>query len=234
MMPILRIEDPVECTILSRLNRFVVEVEARGKRGRASNNTGRLLEFIVAGRRGYCVRRDGQLKTDYRLLAIEEQGRGALIDTQLQMRAFEKALETGLIRWLEGYRMVRRNARLGDSLIDYLLDHQGNDVYLEVKSAVLRDGAYAMYPDCPSLRGQRHIRELTGHVKKGGKAFTLFMAALPGVRAFRPNKDADPVLCNSLVKAQGAGVVVKGLNIIYDPNESGVSLLNPDLPVEVG
>jgi sugar fermentation stimulation protein A len=192
-----------------------------------------LREFIVAGRRAYCLRHESRLKTDYRLFAIEEWEQGALIDTQLQMRAFENALETGLIPWLEGYRVVRRNARLGDSLIDYLLEGEGNEAYLEVKSAVLRDGDHAMYPDCPSLRGQRHVRELTEHEKGGGKSIILFVAALPGVRAFKPNKDADPVLCDLLIKALRAGVVVKALNIIYEPRESSVCMVTSDLPVHI-
>ncbi len=38
------------------------------------------------------------------------------------MKAFEKALALNLIPWLSGCRFVRRNARLGDSLIDYFLE----------------------------------------------------------------------------------------------------------------
>jgi len=80
---------------------------------------------------------------------------GALIDNQLQMKAFEKSLEANLIPWLLGCHILKRNAKLGASRIDYLLDCNGKKVYLEVKSAVLREGDYAMYPDCPSDRGRK-------------------------------------------------------------------------------
>ncbi|MBI2858264.1 MAG: DNA/RNA nuclease SfsA, partial [Chloroflexi bacterium] len=151
---LLGIPSAVECGIIDRLNRIVVRVEHGGKVFRASiNNTGRLHEFIVAERRAFCIPHDAHLKTDFRLFAIEETGKGALIDTQFQMAAFEKALESGLVPWLSGYRMVRRNAPLHRSLIDYLLEGDGGVVYLEVKSAVLRGGDYAMYPDCPTERG---------------------------------------------------------------------------------
>lgn len=231
---ILKIDHAIECVIVKRLNRFVVQVQVQGNSYRASiNNTGRLLEFLVPDRRGFCVRHEKHLKTDFHLFAIEERGVGALIDTQLQMRTFERALETGMIPWLRGYRTLRRNAPLEDSLVDYLLGNDDEEVYLEVKSAVLRDGGYAMYPDCPSLRGQKHIRTLTRYRRGGGKAFILFMAALPEVSAFKPNQPADPELYRLLVEAQRAGVAVKALNIVYQPDNSSISLANPDLPVDL-
>jgi len=48
-----------------------------------------------------------------------------------------------------------------------------------------------MYPDCPSLRGQRHVKDLIDYVKKGGKGMIVFIAALPNVIAFKPNKKGD-------------------------------------------
>lgn len=231
---ILAIPGAVECGINGRINRFVVQVQYGGNPFRASiNNTGRLHEFIVMGRGGFCIPHDAHLKTDFRLFAIKEGNLGALIDTQFQMAAFEKALEAGLIPWLDGHRMVRRNAPLDNSLIDYLLEKDGKGIYLEVKSAVLRGGNYAMYPDCPSARGRKHIRELTAYCRHGGRTIVLFMAALPGARAFKPNKEGDPELCRLLVEARQAGVELRAFNIVYQPHGSFIALVNPDLPVEL-
>lgn len=231
---LLKIENAIECGIISRLNRFVVEIEVDGKRYRASiNNTGRLQEFIVSARRGFCLRRSRPARTDYRLFAIEERRLGAVIDTQLQTGAFERALEMGLVPWLDGYRLVRRNARLDGSLIDYLLERRGEEVYLEVKSAVLRDGDHAMYPDCPSARGRKHIRELTRYVDGGGRAIILFIAALPEVSAFKPNRQGDAELWELLLKARRAGVEIRALGMFYQPRDSSVHMACPDLQVEL-
>ena len=231
---LLSIQDPVECTIVARLNRFVVEVQIGDCRYRAStNNTGRLLDFVVPGRKAFCTSHTRPMKTDFSLFAVEDSVAGALIDTQLQMRAFENGLSLGCIPWLEGFRMAKRNVRLGLSVVDYLLELGGQETYLEVKSAVLRDGEYAMYPDCPSARGRRHVRDLAGHARTGGKAVILFIAALPGVAAFKPNLLADPELQQLLVDARKAGVALKALNIIYEPDDSSVRMVNPDVPVEL-
>ncbi len=90
-----------------------------------------------------------------------------------------------------------------------------------------------MYPDCPSARGRRHIRGLTEHARTGGNAIILFIAALPGVKAFKPYRAGDPELYELLLEAEELGVVVKALNIIYDTGISTIRLIDADLPVEL-
>ncbi|MDP3880554.1 MAG: hypothetical protein Q8Q07_09675, partial [Dehalococcoidales bacterium] len=85
------IKNPVACAINERINRFVVGVRLRGKNYRACiNNTGRLEQFLVPGREGFCTVNGNPGKTDYRLFAIASGGLAAIIDTQLQMMVFEK------------------------------------------------------------------------------------------------------------------------------------------------
>lgn len=153
---------------------------------------------MVKGGQAFCFRAQNPGKTDFRLFAIEECELGALIDTQLQMKAFENCLEGNIIPWFEGCRILKRNARLGASRIDYLLDCNGKAVYLEVKSAVLREEEHAMYPDCASERGRKHIKELSSYAKEGGAGILLFIAALPHITVFKPNKRADAKLHDAL------------------------------------
>ena len=220
------------CRIVERVNRFVVRIEIEGEICLAHiNNTRRLQEIIVKNRVGFCFRTPHTKKTGYRLFAVEEKGLGALIDTQLQMRAFEVAAQKKLIPWLKRCDFMRRNAKLKDSLIDYLFRCKGKPVYLEVKSAVLRKGNDAMYPDCPSLRGQRHVRDLIDWARRGGMAFVLFMAAFPQAAAFRPNRQADAELSGLLTEAKRSGVGIKAIGLYFDPNDYCLYLYDPDLEV---
>jgi sugar fermentation stimulation protein A len=225
----------VECVVEERLNRFVVAVRfGRESKLAHINNTGRLLELLVRGREVACLPWGGKTshrKTGYRLFAIREEEGWALIDTQFQMRAFEKAVEEERIGWLKGYRVVRRNPRLGDSVLDYLLT-KGDDpaeFFLETKSAVLREGAFAMYPDCPTERGQRHLRTLIEHVARGVKGAICFVAAIPGVSAFKPSVSGDPVVAALIGESRGAGVDVRAVAMHFDGN--GILLDHPNLPV---
>lgn len=131
---VFKIDNPQECRIIERLNRFVVKIEIQGNYHPSYlNNTGRLSELLVRGRKAFCFRTQTQGKTDFRLFAIEERGLGALIDTQLQMKVFEKSSEEDPIPWLDGCRILKRNAKLGASLMDYLLESHGRAVYLELR-----------------------------------------------------------------------------------------------------
>ncbi len=230
---LLRVHGHVECIVLERLNRFVVRVAVGGTVEKAYiNNTGRLHDILVYGRLGYCLPGRGA-RTRYRLFAVKDRDGAALIDTRMQMEAFEKALEENMLPWLHGCRLISRNPRLGESVLDYLVECNGEEVYVELKSAVLRLGDAASYPDCPSLRGRRHIRELINHARTGGRALLVFVAALPEPRYFTPNREADPVIAQLVVEAIEAGVGVHAIALHYRPREKAVVLEKPDLPIRL-
>jgi len=227
---LLCLPEPIVGTVVERVNRFVALVEVGGAIERAYvNNTGRLADHLARGRRCYCLRREGGT-TSLRLFAVEDLGGGALIDTQLQMRAFERALAAGLLPWAP-CSIRARSPRLGASTLDYLLDCGGTSVYVELKSAVLRLGTYAAYPDCPTLRGRRHIAELARYASSGGRALIVFVAALPRVEGFVPYAEGDPEVPRLLREAVSRGVEVRAVAMHYDVGASAVVLDSADLPV---
>jgi len=224
---LLELPPPIKRRIARRLNRFVVELES-GERAYI-NNTGRLLDLLAPGRTCYCLpKRSGS--TGLRLIAVEGEGGAALVDTRLQMLAFERALELGALPWAP-CRVARRNPRLGSSTLDYLLECGGGLVYAELKSAVLRVGCYAAYPDCPSLRGRRHIAELAQLAQHGGRVMVVFVAALPRVCAFRPYEEGDPEIPKLLREAASKGVDIRSFSLHYESPTSAVVLDKAEIPV---
>ncbi|AMQ17883.1 DNA/RNA nuclease SfsA [Thermococcus peptonophilus] len=234
--PVLLTLKVIPCTFLKRLNRFVALVEINGETRKALvTNTGRLEEFMIPGRKAFCVPKEGG-KTDFVLVAFEdEEGKGAVIDTRTQAKAFEKAVELGLVPWLKDCSIKKKEIKVGSSRLDYLFECPGGDVYAEMKSAVLRGGEkgeYAMYPDCPSTRGQRHIRELIELSKAGKRAMIFFIGAMPGVEKFRPYEKGDPEIARLLKEARKAGVEIHALSISLLP-DGKIVLERPELEVEV-
>lgn len=226
----------VPCTFIERLNRFVALVEVCGETRKALvTNTGRLEEFMIPGRRAFCTPKTGG-KTDFVLVAFEDlNGRGAVIDTRTQAKAFERAVELNTIPWLRDCRIKRKEVTVGKSRLDYLFECPDGEVYAEMKSAVLRGGErgeYAMYPDCPSTRGQKHIRELIELKKAGKRAMIFFIGAMPGVERFKPYERGDPEIARLLAEAKRTGVEVNALSISLLP-EGKVVLERPSLEVEV-
>ena len=234
-MELLRLKT-VPCTFLRRLNRFVALVEVDGEERRALvTNTGRLEEFMIPGRKAFCTPRSGG-KTDFVLVAFEDlNGRGAVIDTRTQAKAFERALELGLIPWLRDCRIKRKEITVGKSRLDYLFECPWGEVYAEMKSAVLRggdNGEYAMYPDCPSVRGRKHIMELIGLSKAGKNAMIFFIGAMPGVEKFRPYRRGDPEIAKLLAEAEKAGVEIHALSLSLLA-DGRVVLERPSLYIEL-
>ena len=79
---LLKIEDPFECTVLDRVNRFVVNVRSKGELLRAyMSNTGRLHDYLAKGRKGFCMRHGELKKTDCRLFAIADKKFAAVLAT---------------------------------------------------------------------------------------------------------------------------------------------------------
>ncbi len=220
------------CSILERKNRFVVEVKVGERKERAYiNNTGRLKDILTINRTGYCIESNGT-KTKYRLIAVKDYDLAALIDTRIQEEAFRILVEKKMLSWLNNCSIIKRAPRLGKSVLDYLAECNGSKVYIELKSAVLRgDNHYAMYPDCPSPRGRRHIKELINYVRMGGYGLIIFIAALPYVKYFTPNKKADPIIAFLLKNAKKTGVMIRAINIIYNPFKQRLYLANEYLQV---
>ncbi len=218
----------LECIILERINRFVVRVktEMSAMEKAHINNTGRLKDLLKKGKIGYCIKKNTG-KTRYRLFAIKENKNAAIIDTYIQMTTFEKALRYNYLQWLNNCSIDKRNVKLYSSKIDYLIKCAEENIYLEVKSATMRDKELpyiAMYPDCPTLRGRKHIHDLVENAKNGGKSMILFIAGLSGIRYFKPYRKGDPLVYNLLKIAKDYGVIIKGINIYFEPNRRKIIL----------
>ena len=233
MYYVLGVDNVVECTIIRRVNKFVVYVGINGVIEKAYLcNTGRLNQYIVAGKKGFCIEKPSK-KTRYRLIAIEDNGYAAIVDTWLQMKAFEKCVRDNVIPWLKEYRIVRRSPRVDNVVLDYMVSRDKNIGYIEVKSAVLRsvDG-YAMYPDTRSIRGERQLLKLTELASRGTTAFLIFIAAIPFAKGFKPNIDVSPWFYELLKKAYNM-VVVKAIGLLYSPFDSRIYLYSNDLGVYI-
>lgn len=233
MYPVMKLNREVlECRIRRRLNRFVVEVLIDNRISKAHiTNTGRLYDVLVEDRIGYCFRINGK-KLKYRLFAVRDNDGASLIDTRLQENSFIYFVENNYVSWLSNCSLYKHNVWLDSSIIDYLFKCNDREVYVEVKSAVLRiDHEYAGYPDCPTLRGRRQIEELIKLVNNGGSAMIVFIAGLPGVKGFKPYDRGDPVVAELIREAYRVGVLLKSLNIYYDPLNNSIVLRDPELPV---
>jgi sugar fermentation stimulation protein A len=119
------------------------------------------------------------------------------------------ALEAGLIPELRGYPTVRREVKYGEnSRVDFLLDDPTRSAcYLETKNVhLMRKPRLAEFPDCVTLRGAKHLRELTAMRETGARAVLLFVIQIPSAKRFAVARDIDPAYAAAFDRARARGV----------------------------
>jgi sugar fermentation stimulation protein A len=199
----------VSARLVARPNRFLAEVELDGQRvAAACLDPGRLERILVPGAELLLAPAAATPRRTAYTLALVRDGRVWIgLRPALASRIVQFALARRAIAELAGARVVRTEVRCGTSRIDFLLAHGGKTLLLEVKScgAVVDDGR-ALFPDCPTERGTRHVETLLAARRRGQRAALVFVAQRPDVEAFAPYESVDPAFARALRRARRGGV----------------------------
>jgi sugar fermentation stimulation protein A len=166
-------------------------------------------------------------------LGVTEKGHWIGINTNNANKVVGEALTAQRVKSLEEYGSVQAEVRFGqeNSRIDFLLTGQGKpDCYVEVKSVTLLEGQQGYFPDAKTVRGQKHLRELTAMVEQGHRAVLLFCVQHTGIQSVKVAEHIDPKYAQMFVRAVEAGVEV--LAYACAINKQNITL-NQQLPVIV-
>lgn len=196
--------------MVGRLNRFAALVEINEVQVPAHlPNSGRLGELLLRGARVWLVPRPSALRrTAWDLALVEAAGTLIGVDSRMANLLVASGLAGGSFGPLCSYSTWRREVRLGASRLDFMLQGDDGRCYVEAKNVTLvRDGC-ALFPDAPTLRGARHLRELTECVLAGERAAAIFVILRSDADRFSPNALADPPFTAALFEAARAGVAV--------------------------
>jgi sugar fermentation stimulation protein A len=205
-----RLPPLVSGRFVRRDNRFRVAVRVGGERVAAHlPNSGRLTELLVAGRPCWLTEFNSpRRKTRFDLTLVAYAGRCVSVDARLPNALFAEAFASGELEPFHGYDRCQREVRLGESRLDFRLSGPAGVAWVEVKSVTLVEDGIARFPDAPTLRGARHVRELAVAVEGGAEAAVVFVIQRPDARAFVPYDEADAAFGIALREAAEAGVGV--------------------------
>jgi sugar fermentation stimulation protein A len=150
------------------------------------------------------------------------------INTILANRVAAEAIGTGLIPDLAGFDRLERERPLGgSSRVDILLSGPGRRrCYVEVKNVTLAENGVALFPDAVTVRGLKHLHELTSEVRNGRgmvRAAMLYLVQRTDCHSFRAAEVIDPGYAAGLHRAARAGVEVYPLLARVSP--SGITPL---------
>ena len=192
-------------TFLDRPNRFIAHVELDGRRETVHvKNTGRCRELLLPGAEVWLTApgTEGR-KTKYDLVTVRK-GNGLLVNIDSQ------APNVVVREWLElqGYDVIIPEYTYGDSRIDFYMERGRERTLMEVKGCTLEIDGTGYFPDAPTDRGVKHLRELAKAVKAGYRAAIAFAIQMDGITEVRPNVQTHPEFGTAMEEAAAAGVEI--------------------------
>ncbi len=204
-------------TFLARPNRFVARVELDGREETVHvKNTGRCRELLAPGFRVYLAAAENPArKTGYDLVAVQRGDRLINLDAQAPNKVFGEWAAGG---GLPGLTLLRPETAWGESRFDFYWESAAQRGFVEVKGVTLEVDGGAYFPDAPTLRGVKHLRELAAARAQGYRAAVCFVIQMEGVDFFSPNDATHPQFGQALREAAAAGVEVWAYDCAVTPD----------------
>ena len=202
---------------LARPNRFIARVAtAEGEVICHVKNTGRCRELLVPEAPVYLERaaHSGR-KTAYDLIAVEKGPLLINMDAQAPNRVFREWAAAG--HFLPRLRSIRGEVPYGASRLDFCLETEAGEMFIEVKGVTLEENGEVRFPDAPTERGIKHLEELGRAVEEGYAAGVFFVIQMKGPSRFRPNDRTHPAFGAALRRAAERGVAVYAYDCLVTP-----------------
>ena len=200
----------VEARFLRRVNRFTAFVELNGQEEMVHvKNTGRCKELLLEGARVFLEEADKEgRKTKYSLIAVYKGDMLVNMDSQAPNQMAAEALAEGKIEEIGEVDFLKREVNYENSRFDLFYQKGEKKGFIEVKGVTLEENGIAKFPDAPTERGAKPLRELIKAIEEGYEAAALFVIQMKGVQEFRPNEERDKNFTAALKEAAKAGVKI--------------------------
>lgn len=189
----------------SRPNRFIASVWLDGKLETVHvKNTGRCRELLLPDVPVILQVSDNPArKTKYDLISVYKENLGWVnIDSQAPNRVVKEWLQR------QGYTLVKPEYTYGNSRLDFYMERGEEKYLMEVKGCTLEIDGIGYFPDAPTERGVKHLKELTGAAKEGIHCMAAFVIQMEGIHEVRANVEIHREFGEALDAAKKAGVRV--------------------------
>jgi len=199
---------------LQRKNRFVASCRLKESNKIVDvhvKNTGRgkevlLPEAVVALNFLPSTKR----KTAYDLIAVKKQDHWYNIDSSAPNEVVFNALlnQTIVLPGLKGQvNLIKREVKYGQSRIDFYFETDKKEKGLiEVKGMTLENKRVGAFPDAPTARGLKHVRELIHAQEKGEHCYVVFIAQFASIDVATIHEKMQPELKDTADTAIKKGV----------------------------
>jgi sugar fermentation stimulation protein A len=207
-----------------RPNRFLAKVILKDKNKEENMilthvpDPGRLKELLIPGA-DVIIREslNQNRKTKFSLIGVKYGDIWVNIDSILTNRLFKEEYQK--IKIFKNYEIIRSEFTFRKSRLDFLMRNKENlkPALVEIKSVTLVQSGQALFPDAPTVRGTRHVKELTEAIKQNYQSFIVFIIKRSDAYTFTPNKKIDIKFAETLSNANKQGVQISAVKCSYDP-----------------
>lgn len=203
---------------INRPNRFIAQVETENQIHTVHvKNTGRCRELLTDS--AVVILEESQnpaRKTKYDLIAVYKGDNLINMDSQAPNKAVGEWLKKG--EFIKNPTLIKAEKTFGSSRLDFYVESQKEKTFIEVKGVTLEVNGVAKFPDAPTQRGAKHLKELISAKKQGYRAVVLFVIQMKGCKFFTPNADTDPLFAKALKEAKENGVEIVAADCIVTEN----------------
>lgn len=191
---------------ISRPNRFIANIEIDGKREISHvKNTGRCREFLIEGAEIYVQKAESVTrKTKYDLISVYKGKRLINMDSQVTNKVVQERLQEGFL--FDNITLIRPESKYKNSRFDFYVEAEERKIYIEVKGVTLEENGVVMFPDAPTERGVKHLRELAECIQDGFEAYVIFVVQMADVKIFKANEKTHKSFAEMLTKVHNEGV----------------------------
>ena len=210
----MKYKEMVEGVFVRRRNRFIAEVQTDGSVQEVHvRNTGRLRELFIQGVPVLLEPADNpERKTQFSLVCVKKKDQWISVDSTAPNQVVEEMVREN--RLFSDVTYIKREKTFGKSRFDLYVEHGGHKHFIEVKGVTLEVDGVAKFPDAPTERGIKHIRELMEAKKQGYLASIIFVIQMKGVHKFMPNMGTHAAFGEVLKEAENAGVDILAVDCI--------------------
>lgn len=208
-----------EAIFLNRPNRFVAEVKLKDEIVTVHvKNTGRCKELLTEGTKVILSQSDNpSRKYKYDLVTVWKDSVGWVnIDSQAPNIVVKEYLKAN--RLFDNLTLIKPETTYGDSRIDFYLEREkagGNEnstdeakekIFIEVKGCTLEIDGEGYFPDAPTERGVKHLRELIKAQKEGYSCYIAFVIQMEKINRVYPYIVTHPEFGVAMEEAKTSGV----------------------------
>lgn len=216
--------------LIERKNRFIAHCYLPSEEREIVvhvKNTGRCRELFYPGAEvAVSYQASATRKTDYDLIAVKKGQNWINIDSQVpNLLAFEGIRDGQIV--LPGITgeitTIKREVTFNHSRFDvYLETDQAEKVIVEVKGMTLENNQIGAFPDAPTARGLKHVRELIDLGKNGYQVYVLFIVQMADIKLATIHQEMQPALATTIGEGLTSGLQVLAYTCQVTPSSIDV------------